>query len=169
MDPVVKKAKCDAILPPKNCTRLDVVRVNDGIFNNLGKEIKTNDVLGQKVQRPIIKGVTIMVQIKDMLMNGKQSEIDRNKVSTLLNDAIALVKDGSHELDLRRRSVLKDQLKPEYRSLASEFSPVTELLFGEELENQLTRLRNLTKLLQPLPLAGRDFKIIPTTCIPEPP
>ena len=66
MDPVVKKAKCEAILPPKNCTRLDVVRVNDGIFNNLGKEIKTNDVLWQKVQRPIIKGVTIMVQMKDI-------------------------------------------------------------------------------------------------------
>ena len=109
----------------------DVVRVNDGIFIKLGKEIKTNDVLWQKVQRPIIKGVTVVVQTKDMLINRKQSEIDRNKVSTLLNDAIALVTDGSHELDLRRRSLLKDQLKPEYRSLASESSPMTELSFGE--------------------------------------
>ena len=115
----------------------DVVRVNDGIFIKLGKEIKTNDVIWQKVQRPIIKGVTVMVQTKDMLINRKQSEIDRNKVSTLLYDAIALVTDGSHELDLRRRSLLKDQLKPVYIGLASESSPMTELSFGEELEKSV--------------------------------
>ena len=157
MDPVVKKAKCEAILPPKNCTRLDVVRANDGIFNNLGKEIKTNDVLWQKVQRPIIKGVTIMVQMKDMLMNGKQSEIDRNKVSTLLNDAIALVTDGSHELDLRRRSLLKDQLKPEYRSLASESSPVTELLFGEELEKSVDEAKKSNKIVATVAVGRKRF------------
>ena len=89
----------------------------------------------------------------------KQSEI-----VYILNDAIVLVTDGSHELDLRRRSLLKVQLKPEYKSLLSESSSVPvcqSFCFQQNWKNQLMTLRNLTKLLLPLLLAGSDYIIIP--------
>ena len=43
---------------PGNCKRLDVVRVNTEIFNNVSKDVKTEDVMLQKAQKSLIKGIT---------------------------------------------------------------------------------------------------------------
>ena len=46
------------ILRPQNCDRLKVMRVNLSIFNNVSKEVKQEDIALQKVQRPLISGIT---------------------------------------------------------------------------------------------------------------
>ena len=41
---------------PSNCNRLEVVRVNPEIFSSVREEVKTEDVMPQKAQTPLLKG-----------------------------------------------------------------------------------------------------------------
>ena len=154
MEQTVKNDKLEKIMRPSNCKRLDVVRINQGVFNNLSKNAKTDDVLLQKIQKPILKGLTVLVNLKNDLATSKVKTSD---LGSVLDDAIALIADGSHELDLRRRSLLKDQLKPEFRAPASETNPVTELLFGDDLEKTVDDMKKSNKVTNTLSGNKRKF------------
>ena len=160
MEQTVKNDKLEKIMRPSNCKRLDVVRINQGVFNNLSKNAKTDDVLLQKIQKPILKGLTVLVNLKNDLATSKVKTSD---LGSVLDDAIALIADGSHELDLRRRSLLKDQLKPEFRALASETIPVTELLFGDDLEKTVDDMKKSNKV--PIPCLAIKENSIAVTAI----
>lgn len=51
-----------------NCNRLAVVRVNPEILNSVRKEIKTEDAMLQKAQKPLLKGITAVTRILDDYM-----------------------------------------------------------------------------------------------------
>ena len=52
----------------------------------------------------------------------------------ILSDTISLLSDASHEIDFRRRTLFKGDMKTEYRLLCSAHNPVENgLLFGTEL------------------------------------
>ena len=56
-------------------------------------------------------------------------------------DVIALLGHTNYELSLCRREAVKPNLNKEYGSLCSSQTPVTTLLFGDELQAQLTAIR----------------------------
>ena len=56
-----------------NCTRLEVVRVNPEIFNSVRKEIKTEDVILQKAQKPLLKGITAVTRLLDDYMKAEKA------------------------------------------------------------------------------------------------
>ena len=60
--------------------------------------------------------------------------------------AIALIADSSHELDLRRRNLFTTGLKQEFKSVCSDNAPVTNLLFGEELSQQIKDIKETNKI-----------------------
>ena len=54
-----KETAIESRLVSSNCPRLDLVRVNSEIFNSARKEIKTEDVMLQRVQKPLLTGLTL--------------------------------------------------------------------------------------------------------------
>lgn len=46
-----------------NCIRLEVVRVNPVIFNSVRKEIKTKDLMLQKAQKTLLKGISAVTRL----------------------------------------------------------------------------------------------------------
>ena len=94
---------------PSNCTRLDLVRVNSEIVKSVTKEAKTNDVLLQKAQKPSLKGITAVARILDNHIKVKKGEKESPTPDSeidMLSDSLALLADASHEIDLRRRTLL---------------------------------------------------------------
>ena len=53
---------------PGNCQRLEVIRVNPEIFNSVRKEVKTEDVMLQKAQKPLLKGITAVAKVLSNFM-----------------------------------------------------------------------------------------------------
>ena len=52
-------------------------------------------------------------------------------IMTTLSDSISSLSDASHEIDLRRRTLFRLDMKTEYRLLCSDQNPVENgLLFG---------------------------------------
>ena len=61
-------------------------------------------------------------------------------------NVIALLGHTNYELSFRRREAVKYHLNKEYGSLCSSQTPVTTLLFGDELQAQLTAIRALNRI-----------------------
>ena len=64
----------DEFPTPGNCTRLEVVRVNPEIFNSVRKEIKTEAVMLQKAQKPLLKGITAVTRLLDDYMKAEKGQ-----------------------------------------------------------------------------------------------
>ena len=94
----------------------------------------------------IVKVGAIIAQSTQKLMEfrgrGAQGgKLDMGALLTAQIDAIALLGHTNYELSLRRREAIKPNLNKEYGSLCSSQTPVTTLLFGDELQSQLTAIR----------------------------
>ena len=55
-----------------NCNRLEVVQVNPEQFSSVRKEVKTEDVMLQKAQKSLLKGITAVTRIQDDFMKAKK-------------------------------------------------------------------------------------------------
>ena len=151
MNKDTKSAVVDNYPKPGNCARLDVVRVNPEIFNsnNIKKETKNGDVMLQRVQRPLVAGLTAVVTLMDKLVQAEKGVGDIPSSQDILNhlsDATSLLADSSHELDLRRRAGFRPELKEEFKSLCGESEPITDLLFGSELGSTVKNLSDTSKV-----------------------
>lgn len=135
---------------PANCQRLEVVRVNPEIFNSVKKELKTEDVMLQKAQKPLLKGITAVANVLTKMMKStnheNQTSTEMAPLMTTLSDSLSLLCDASHEIDLRRRALFKPDMKAEYRLLCSEQHPVQDLLFGNELGKSVKDLTEASKV-----------------------
>ena len=140
----------DKFPTPGNCNRLEVVRVNPEIFNSVRKEVKTEDVMLQKAQKPLLKGIIAVTRILDDFMKAEKNEKplpSSVSVMKILSDSISLLSDASHEIDLRRRTLFKGDMKTEYRLLCSDQNPVENgLLFGTELGKSVKDLTEASKV-----------------------
>ena len=64
----------DKFPTPGNCNGLEVVRVNPEIFNSVIKEVKTEDVMLQKAQKPLLKGIIAVTRTLDDFMKAEKDE-----------------------------------------------------------------------------------------------
>ena len=131
---------------PENCERLVAPKVNPEIWEKLTHHGKKQDLRLSAIQNMIVKVGAIIAQSTQQLMDfrgqGTQSgKLDTGALVTAQIDAIALLGHTNYELSLRRREAIKLNLNKEYGSLCSSQTPVTNLLFGDELQSQLTAIR----------------------------
>lgn len=63
-------------------------------------------------------------------------------------DALALLGHTQSELSLRRRDAIRPSLEKEYAGLCSSNVPVTSLLFGDDLQQQLNNIKASNKISQ---------------------
>ena len=71
---------------------------------------------------------------------------DIGKMLALNTDALALLGHATHQLSMYRPQAIKPYLNKEYATLCSPQGPVTEFLFGDELQSQLNNIKASNKL-----------------------
>ena len=69
-----------------------------------------------------------------------------NNLLVMTTDSLQLLGHASYEISQLRRDEIKPNLHKDYGDLCSSNIPVTELLFGDELQTQLTHIRATNKL-----------------------
>lgn len=120
---------------PENCQRLNVIKCNENIWLNASKERRQNDAQVQETQKGILKSLTILNYAFDFLTisndpNRGIGNSDAQHLSDLMTDAIGVLADCSHDLDIKRRQQFRLEFKEEYNSLCNDKYPVEEFLFG---------------------------------------
>ena len=124
----------DKYLPPSNCLTLDVPRVHPPIWDNIQATTRSRDLKLQRVEKPLVKGVTALIQS----FGGK-------KTSNMQQDALALLCHSLYELNSLRKEFMKPDINPKYQHLCKATNPVTQYLFGDDLSQKVKDLKEEQK------------------------
>ena len=128
------KYKC-----PSNCENLVVPRVNTEIWNNVQASTRSRDLKLQKIQKPLIAGITALAK-----------GISNNAITNAtpgfeLQDSLALLTSANFELNCLRKDSIKPNLLKQYHHLCKPEVKVTRNLFGDNLSQQVKELAEVQK------------------------
>ena len=121
---------------PEKCPTLAETKVNQGVWNNLDETARSMDLKFQKVQKSLIKGMTVIISVVNKLIPVSEADDTSNDQEETINklmDCILLFANANQELNFWRRELLRPQLNANYRYLCVPSNPVTAELFGDDL------------------------------------
>ena len=132
---------------PSNCENAKPPRVNSGIWRQLKKYTKKRDIRVFKLQQALDKGIYPIVRIIDMAMSLKNLDGEHCKqVKKLALEAMSLLTHVHSELNVHRRLLMKADIGKVYAPLCSPDVPVTDFLFGDDLQKQLKDIGDQNKI-----------------------
>ena len=136
------KEKLELYARPGNCEKLKAPEVNHEIWGKLKTPQKTRDLRMANVQKTVIKATVAVAEVTNELLQKKSSAAIIRK----LTDSIALMGHATYELSLRRRDLMRPSINKELRSLCNQQIPVTDQLFGNDVQNSLKTIKECNKI-----------------------
>ena len=113
--------------------------------------VKCEDLRRANTQTSLSKVGSILAKSIDKLLEAHKNN-NFPKLDELISyqtDALAMLGHAQVELSLKRRdAILKPTLKKEYAGLHSQNIPVTSLLFGDDLQQQLKNIKASNQVTQ---------------------
>ena len=137
--------------PAGNLDNLVVPRVNSEIWANMSHAVKRVDLRTANTQNIVSKVGTIIAKCTDNSLKARKKDakkIDLDEMVSFHTDALALLGHTQNELPMKRREAIRPSLKKEYAGLCSRNVPVTSLLFGDDLQQQLNNIKASNKMSQ---------------------
>jgi hypothetical protein len=104
-------------------------------------------------QKTLVKVGVALTKSTDSLVNiraniSSDAELKQQLADLVTNKTLAMLGHIHVELLLRRRELIKPNLNKEYSSLCSSQTPITEFLFGDDLQSRLTSIKASNKTSQ---------------------
>jgi hypothetical protein len=142
------KDKLDKHLRPVNCEQVLVPRVNPEIWAKLPNVVRGADTKLSRIQNQLCKAAYITLKTTDALLTAQSQskDIDINSLVRMNTDALALMSHMSYDLSVRRRDNIRPHLNKGYLGLCSPSGPITDSLFGNDLQTELTRIKATNKI-----------------------
>ncbi|CAC5402911.1 unnamed protein product [Mytilus coruscus] len=108
---------------PANVSSLKVPRVNIGIWKQMTPRNKDVDVKLQRLQNLLSKTACPLMYMMDMFVDksSKKEGMTREELQT-------------------RRSFIKRDIQPQYKALYDDTTPVTDMLFGDDIKEKIKEL-----------------------------
>ena len=144
-DELMKKYKT-----PANCKRLEVVQCNTEIYKKASKNTRITESKLQDIQQCMNKGIcALTISFNESLssLNGSET-LSAQKFKELNNintDALALLTQATHMMDVFRKLNFKKEFKREYSSICKE-EDIRENLFGKDLAEKVKVITETNKL-----------------------
>ena len=153
LSPETVKERVEKYHPPENCKFLSTTTVNEEIWDLLPRRSRTVDLAFQRVQEPLLQGLSALSILGDQLVKDLHAGTTPNtrKILDHVMDGIALVANANFKLNMKRRELIKPELNPPYTRLCKdEIKPSTKL-FGDDLSKHLKDMAEAKK-------AGRQMQ-----------
>ena len=116
---------------PANCTALQVPKCNPPIWEGLKPNARSMDVKLQKVEKLLVTGLTAL------------STVEVSPLTEDRENAYACLAAAVFELNMTRRDLLKPGLSERYTQLCKPSIPVTSMLFGDDLSQNIRDLSEI--------------------------
>ena len=143
MDKEVKDTLLAKAKRPANFDRLEVVPLNKELTGS--KDFKNEDFHLQRVQKALLVGIGGVMGVMDAML--KASKRENQELLTPLSEAIGMLADASHGIDVKRRSAFLPCVREDYRTLCTDMDrPVKTFLFGENLGTTVKDLSESMKV-----------------------
>ena len=142
------KEKLEKYHRPENCEKLAVTQVNPEIWGKLDRFARAKDLKFSRLQEQVTKVGHIILKSTDHLLKAKvdSSNLCPDDLVRMNTDALALLGHVCFEITQRRRESIKPNLHKDYAMLCLSNVPVTTLLFGDDLQTELTHIRATNKI-----------------------
>ncbi|XP_038076366.1 uncharacterized protein LOC119744497 [Patiria miniata] len=130
-----------------NSPAVTAPRVDADLWSTIPATARTKDVATQLIQKHVVKGMIPCFHIINELREATKSgnPVNSEKIKQFALDGITLSGNASYELSMKRREELKPCLNPMYRGLCSRNTPVTEKLFGQDLNGSMKQVAEAFK------------------------
>ena len=108
----------------------------------MSRKNKSIDLAFQKVQEPLVEGLSALALLSDRLVKDVQSSktTNRREVLNQVMDAIAILGNANWRLNMKRREIVKPELNPPYTRLCKEKIKPSQKLFGDDLSKHLKEM-----------------------------
>ena len=144
---------CDAYKIPRNCNKICVPKVNNELWTELNRDVKTTDLKLQRVQRNMVKTAAIMIDSAATLPDAQ--------IRGVL-DGLGMTLKNLRDVSVDRRILITNSLHYKYRKLASNDIPVTEWLFGNDFSTLIKNIEANSKLGRNVLKSNRGRKFLPS-------
>ncbi|CAC5364135.1 unnamed protein product [Mytilus coruscus] len=130
---------------PANVSSLKVSRVNIGIWKQMTPRNKDVDVKLQRLQNLLSKTACPLMYMMDMFVDksSKKEGMSREELqayTVTCRDTHQLFQACYSEITFRRRSFIKGDIQPQYKGLCDDTTPVTDMLFGDDIKEKIKEL-----------------------------
>jgi hypothetical protein len=138
----------DKHLRPKNADNLTVPKVNPEIWDRMTSTAQGRDLALQKLQANMTKAVITQAKLMEIIIKGMEdkSTIDPNLCWDLASDGFQLMAYTFSEMSQRRRDFIRPEVGGQYRRLCGSHNPVTNHLFGDELNKQIKEINEAARI-----------------------
>ena len=142
------KTRIDENAPPSNIPLLQPPRVNECIWELLKSGPRSSDIRMRKIQVRLTRGLSALARLADKLLECKKKGSVPDLADSLNQclQSFALIGNANYELSLRRRETLRSQLNSKYSRLCYQSTPVTTLLFGDDITKRVEDITKVQKL-----------------------
>ena len=98
----------------------------------------------------------IITQTTSMLLKARAADgkLDVDNMVRMNTDAVALLGHVSFEISQRRRDAIRPTLYKDYATLCASHVPITNFLFGDELQTQLSHIRASNNIISTTSLSN---------------
>lgn len=148
LSPNTIKERVEKYPPPENCKFLSTTTVNEEIWDLLPRRSRTVDLAFQRVQEPLVQGLSALSILGDQLVKDLHAgkTLNTRQILDHVMDSIALLANANFKLNMARRELIKPELNPPYTRLCKdEIKPSTKL-FGDDLSKHLEDMAEAKKV-----------------------
>lgn len=129
LDEILSKYKI-----PSNCDKMGAPTVNPEIWADIVRKAQSYDKAFQDIQTLIASGIVPIIKLVS-IMKSKVSD----EAKSYISDAITLLGQAQFNISLRRRYMIRPFLKKKYSSLCNIATPITNQLFGDDLNKEIKK------------------------------
>ena len=132
------ECQCQKYNRPENCENLINTRVYPEIWSKVRLNTRSRDLKMQKVETSLLMSMIPIVKISNKLLELKSNsksatESDVSKFLQLSLDSLPLMGHSINEVNIKRCELIKPDLNDQFKQLCGSHTPVTKLLFGDDL------------------------------------
>ena len=126
----------------------------------MSRKNRSVDLAFQKVQEPLLQGLSALVILADCLVKNIQQSKTTNVRETVdqVMDCIAIFHNANWNLNMRRRDVIKPDVHSPYTRLCKEDIKSSSKLFGDDLSKYLKEMTDAKKAGQQMQRNSQSVK-----------
>ena len=136
----------DLFLPPKNCDRMVVPRVDDHVWGKLDDKVKSEDRFWQNLEKLLLQSQFALQPAIEYFLNKEGEEED--KLLGLMQQSAKMSSLLHKKFVSRRRALLRLHIEEKYKSVAKRDLPITAHLFGEDLDKKVEVLDKTKDIIE---------------------
>ena len=127
------KEKLELYVRPGSCDTLKIPLVNHKLWGKLRQPVKSQDLRLANMQQTIVKAT--VAEATEKITKDKGNIDEKPKIISSLTDSLALLGHLTYELSLRRQDIMRPSINKELRALCNQQIPVTDFLFGDDVQS----------------------------------